>query len=149
METKDPEKLTGFSAEDLSIINKMSAVDMGRLMVQVRQELDAATDVKSRFEKQYDTIKRALPKKMEEAGLEKFTVDGRPITTRIEIYTSIPADHREEAYAWLRKHGLGEIITNTVNGSTLRATVKEQLHNGQHFPEDLFKITMEPQARFY
>ena len=145
----DIEKVTGWSKDDYADLCKMDMVDIGRTMIQAREELDLATALKSRCEKRYDALKRLLPKKMEDQGVEKFTVDGRGIRVQIEVYASIPADHRDMAYEWLRKHGLGDVISNTVNGSTLKAMVKEQISIGHHLPEDLFKVMMEPQARFY
>lgn len=146
---EDVKKFTGFSETDLVSLEKMSMVDLGRTMGIVREELDRAASIKTMFEHQYDTLKRMLPKKMESEGVERFTVDGRGIAVRVEVYASIPADKREEAYLWLRKNGLGSVITNTVNGSTLKAMVKEQVSLGHTLPDDLFKVTMEPQARFY
>ncbi len=58
----------------------------------------------------------------------------------VDLYCSIPAAAREEAKQWLSSHGFGDLITETVNASTLRAWAKEQLLNGEEIPDDLFRI---------
>jgi len=148
-ETIEMEKRTGFSINELETLERFDAVEIGRTFISIRGELDEARAIKSRLEKKYDTLKKRLAQKMEDEGLEKFSVDGKNITTRVEVFASIPKDHREDAYNWLKDNGYGEIIIDTVNAQTLKSLVKEQLSEGKSFPEDLIKIYTELQARFY
>lgn len=141
-------KMTGFTEGEIETIGAIKAVDAAKIMISIREELDGAKKVKTEFQKKYDWLRKALAKKMEDESIDKFTVDGKNITTRIELYVSIPKDQREEAWKWLVDNDM-DIITETVNAMTLKATVKEQTEKGKNFPDDMFKITMEPQARFY
>jgi hypothetical protein len=60
---------------------------------------------------------------------------------RSDMYVNIPAAKREEAHDWLREHGHGGIVKDTVHPSSLKAWAKEQTSNGTVLPDDLFSIT--------
>ncbi len=142
-------KYTGYTQDQIDNL-KVGGIEMvAREMIRVREELDEATKIKSNLEKCYKTMRTILPEIMEEKGIDKISVDGRNITTRIELFASIPKDQREDAYDWLKNNDLGDLITNTVNAMTLKGTIKELLEKGENIPEDLFKITTVEMARFY
>ena len=145
----DLEKTTGFTEGELGVIETSSATETGKMMVSIREELDKATAVKTFQEKRYAYLRKTLATKMSDEGIEKFTVDGRGITTRVEVFASIPAAMREKAYAWLRRNKLGGMVKETVNTQTLKGWVNEQMREGHQIPEELFKVTLEDRARFY
>ena len=55
-----------------------------------------------------------IPALMTEMGMESVTVDGNKISLRQFVHARIPDDRRDEAYAWLRSIGEGDIIKNDV-----------------------------------
>ncbi|OGC93932.1 MAG: hypothetical protein A2W25_14695 [candidate division Zixibacteria bacterium RBG_16_53_22] len=57
-----------------------------------------------------------LPNAMAEAGVSSITLPtGEKITIKEDVYASIPKDERyEQALAWLRGHGFGDVIKNEV-----------------------------------
>lgn len=119
-------------------------------------DLELASTVKTNIQKEYDFLRfNILPKLMDEQDITNMAVEmeggGKPVRVRIqdEIYASIPAPLRPKAYEWLKENGLSELIIETVNASSLKALVKEKTEKGESLPEDLFKITFSPAARFY
>jgi hypothetical protein len=58
----------------------------------------------------------ALPNALIQAGVSALTLpSGKKVTLKEDIYTSIPKDYRyHEALDWLREHGLGDVIKNTI-----------------------------------
>jgi hypothetical protein len=58
-----------------------------------------------------------------------------------DISVSVPPENKGLAYDWLHDQGYGDIITSTINSSTLKATIKSMLRENMPVPEDVFKIT--------
>jgi hypothetical protein len=58
-----------------------------------------------------------IPMLMDQMGIERLDVDGATVQLKPFVSASIPADRRQEAYAWLREHGLDDIIKNDVTVS--------------------------------
>lgn len=86
--------------------------------------------------------KEDLVELMEELGLEKARIEGiGSIRLDSDVYASISAGMKHPAMNWLVENKFGDLIQETVNSSTLRAWVKEQLKKGTYLPEDLFKVT--------
>ena len=57
-----------------------------------------------------------LPDLLHEIGIHEFTLDdGSKVEVRPLYGASIPVRHREEAHAWLREKGFGDIIKNVVS----------------------------------
>ena len=50
--------------------------------------------------------------------MEVFTVDGNKISLRQFVHARIPDDRRDDAFAWLRSIGEGDIIKNDVTVSS-------------------------------
>jgi hypothetical protein len=86
-----------------------------------------------------------MPGILEEFGLTEARLStGERITVANKIYTSISEAHQSAAFAWLKEHGLGDIIktvTKTaVHPSTLRAQIRDLLEAGEDVPMDLFSV---------
>ena len=58
-----------------------------------------------------------IPALMDEMGVERIDVDGVTVTRKMIVHASIPADRKEEAFAWLRENNLDDIIKNDVTCS--------------------------------
>lgn len=84
----------------------------------------------------------AIVQRMEDEGISTITVDGvGRVSLQGDLYARIPADKRQAAFEWLRDNGHGDVITETIPASTLKAMAKEMLKKGETLPEDYFKIT--------
>jgi hypothetical protein len=51
---------------------------------------------------------------------------------------------KEAAFEWLRENGLGELITETVNASTLSAQARKMLEDGTELDADIFNVSVFP-----
>lgn len=58
-----------------------------------------------------------------------------------DISVSVPPENKGMAYGWLTENGYGDIITSTINSSTLKATIKGMIRENVPVPEDVFNIT--------
>ncbi len=110
---------------------------------EIKDELAKIKEQKKELQKKFDEYRfKLIPEAMEEAGLERATFDGiGTVYLTSDIYFSIPAPKKEDAFRWLHHHGHGDLITETVNASSGKAWAKEMLQKGEQLPEDLFKIT--------
>jgi hypothetical protein len=122
---------------------KLPVVELVKEMSKVKAQLDEVKAQKTDLQKLYDLLRlRLLPERMDAEDVSTLTVDGAGrVSLQSDLYFSIPADRREEAYKWLRENGAGDIIRPTVNAGTGKAWAKEMLLNGKQLPEGLFKVT--------
>ena len=55
-----------------------------------------------------------IPMLMDEMGIERIDVDGLIVKLKPFVTASIPADQKQDAFNWLREHGLDDIIKNDI-----------------------------------
>lgn len=106
------------------------------------QGLNAQADaVKTTIGKVYDWSRMGLvPEKMEEAGVDGFTVTGiGRVSLTADLSVSMP--DKAAGYAWLNDHDLGDLITETVNASSLKAVIRRRMRDGQEVPGEIFRIS--------
>ena len=58
-----------------------------------------------------------IPSRMKEMGMDGITVDGNKVTLRQFVHARISEEKRDEAFAWIRSIGEGDIIKNDVTVS--------------------------------
>lgn len=118
------------------------AVEMARAFVHVRRVKDELDELSKRFSKVYEELKSVkLPQKFEEGGVPSITLaEGYRVGVSHLVRASIKGEAREAAYEWLREHGLGDLITNTVNASTLSAVAKSMVEDNQELDPELFNV---------
>lgn len=117
----------------------------GKLFVQMKEieeaasELDKLTGALSRLYKEF-----IMPKRMKELGedVTKFTVKGvGTFALQDDFHISIIAAKKEEGKVWLTENGLGDLIQETVNASSLKAAIKKYIKANEEFPdEEIFRI---------
>lgn len=119
-------------------------------VVELANELARLKDQKDDLDNQVKALnlrieaisKQELPEAMDADGVSNIKLDGvGRISLRGEVYASILAENREQAYQWLRDTGRGSLITEVVNASSLKAAAKSWLKAGDAIPEELIKIT--------
>ncbi len=121
---------------------RMHPVDLTHEMSCLRDVSKTIGASKAVFTKLYDHIRfNALPNKMEEEGLEGFTVTGiGRVSLTSDIAVTIPAKLKLQAYEWIVDEGHGDLITETINAQTLASFVKKQMRDGLTVPDKLFSI---------
>lgn len=117
-------------------------VALHRLKARVDEELKPLDALYTRFKD------LEVPALFETEGVPNVSLDeGYRVGVSSKFRASIKPDQKDEAYKWLKKNGLGDIITSTVNASTLSAAFKELMEEKNVEPPDaMFNIAMVPGA---
>lgn len=116
---------------------------MAKRMRQLTDFDEAIKLVTKMINDEYDQLKlKGLPDLMAELEMRTFTVEGiGRVQLAGDVYASIPADKKDDAFKWLKANNYGSLVQETVNSSTLKAWAKEGMTQGREMPEDLFKVT--------
>lgn len=117
----------------------MNLMELAYAMEGAKRVQEYAAEVKNWAEAQLDALRLGLiPEKMDETGVESVTYEelGRLGLTG-DLYVSVKEGARDPFHAWLHKHKLGDLITDTINSSTLKAFVKGRMQAGKEIPEYL------------
>jgi len=89
--------------------------DLVRKLRTIEKEIDdAEAHVKALKQEKHKLSVENIPALMDEMGVERIDVDGVTVTRKMMVHASIPADRKDEAFAWLRSEGLDDIIKNDV-----------------------------------
>ena len=78
---------------------------------------DADQHLKSLKADKHKLSTENIPSLMDEMGVERLDVDGVTVSRKMIVHASIPADRKDEAFAWLRENRLDDIIKNDVTCS--------------------------------
>ena len=82
-----------------------------------------------------------LPAKMEADGMTSIAVKGiGRLTVAPQFRASVKATHKHLMQEWLKEHGFIELVQETINSSTLKAWVKEQMEAGNDVPTDYLNL---------
>lgn len=87
-----------------------------------------------------------IPKAFEQDGVTNVPLaEGYRVGISSRFLASIKPDQKEAAYDWLRGHGLGDIITATVNAQTLSSALRKEMEDKNvEAPDELFNVAMVP-----
>ena len=121
----------------------LTLVEAIRAMYEAMNEKEKQDEIAKEAGKKFDYLRLNLvPKLADDNGVTSMSVDdvGR-MTIAGDLYVSIPANQKENAYQWLSDTGHGDLITTTINASTLKAAVKAMIVGGEELPEEMFKVT--------
>lgn len=102
---------------------------------------ESADEVKKTIGKIYDWTRMGLvPSKMDEEGVDSVRVTGiGRVSLTADLSVSMP--DKPAGYRWLTDHGLGDLVTETVNASSLKAVIRRRMRDGEEVPEGVFKIS--------
>ncbi|WP_373081943.1 hypothetical protein [Zhongshania sp.] len=125
----------------------MSYADLAQHYRQFQSIRDRAKAVTTALTAAEDIItKKVVPERLDEDGMSNVTIKGvGRWQVQGDMYVSTPKDKKEALFDWLEDNGHGSLITDTVNASTLKAFVKEQMKLGNEIPDDILRI--EPYDR--
>lgn len=119
----------------------LSAVEVAALMKELHEANERADRVKKDIGKVYDHVRTlTLPDKMDDEGLDSMKVQG---VGRVTITSDLRATivDKPAGYRWLEEHGYGDLISETVNASSLKAVLRRMIRDGQEVPDDIFKVS--------
>lgn len=108
----------------------------------LREEMDALKKRSAKLQESFDALTlKVIPDKMMEDDMRTMTVNG---VGRLELRPNMWTKTLDPQglQDWLEDHNLAELIVPSVNGSTLKATIKELQERGEVVPpEDVVEIT--------
>lgn len=133
----------------MSTDNKFAKYD-GMDLVNLVMEMD---DVRKQKESLEETLKGVnetfdflritkIPTVMNDENIDRISVKGvGRVSITADMHVSIKADKKDDFYQWLRDNGRTDLISETVNASTLKASIKKMFKEGEIPPEDLLNIS--------
>jgi len=113
--------------------------ELGKELYDLKAEKEQLEDRLKVVNAQKDELeKNLIPKAMEDAEQEKFTVTGLgTVYLQPDLQVYIKVDDQPSAFAWFKKNGQGDIIKETIHPGTLKSWAREQLENGGKMPPQL------------
>ena len=118
----------------------------------IEDEIQNAEESISKLKEQAKTLSQfEIPKMMEEMHITKLKLkDGESVEIKKIYGASIPPQHQEAAFTWLRNNDLGDIIKNDITvtfgrGEDNKASEYASLAQGQGY-EPVQKIGVHPQT---
>ena len=116
----------------------------------LEDEIENAENSISKLKEKAKTLSQfEIPVMMEEMHITKLKLkDGESVEIKKIYGASIPPQHQEAAFTWLRNNGLGDIIKNDITvtfgrGEDNKASEYATLAQGQGF-EPIQKLKVEP-----
>ena len=98
---------TGMSADIAKYCNKL--LETQKQILKTEEELKKLKDVEDTLSEQ------TIPNLMQQAGVQLLKLnDGSSVDVKPSYKARIPASKTEEAFAWLRENGHGDLIKNQV-----------------------------------
>lgn len=116
-------------------------------MLQLQQN---HADMKQKAADAWDAVcmltRTIIPDRFDTDQIQSITVilpDGtkKQLLVLDQVSVKTPPENKEQLWEWLRKHDSAEIITETVNSSTLAAYVRQQMKLGEPYPIDICEVS--------
>jgi len=106
------------AADDLKSVDTDTTKALSNLVRQLESTVSEIDQVELHLKRLKTEKNRlameAIPAVMEEMNVTRLDVEGASVTLKPFVQASIPVARKEEAYQWLRDHGLDDIIKNDV-----------------------------------
>ena len=116
-----------------------------RMLREMHDEIDAVK--KEAYHAMDYYSMSVLPELFEDEGVTTLNlVSGYRVTVRHTMRASVKADAKGHAYQWLIDNDLGDLVTETVNASSLSATARTLNEEGRELPSDFFNVATLPQV---
>lgn len=132
-------------APELVAAREDSAEQLARAFVAFHRLNDKLDAITKAFEAQFAQLKgEVIPSAFEARGLPNVTLsEGFRVGVAHNFRASIKEGQRDRAFQWLRENKLGDLITTTVNASTLSAAMKHRVEEDNlDAPDELFTVTV-------
>ena len=126
----------------MAVSNRLQ--ELGAELKALKAAKKSASEELASVNKRIDKIARFdLPEEMSALEFEEVTIRGiGTLYVKADIYASVLAVNRDAAKEWLVENGYEDLITETINASTLKAWAKEFIKkNGELPPDEIFNIT--------
>lgn len=105
-------------------------------LVEVRAELEQLEEQTKNLNERKGQIEQQLLEMMVNEEVEKFTRNGRTFYPTCRTFASIKGECKDEALAWLKENGFGDLVKEQIHPQSLSSWYKEQTEAGE-LPEDI------------
>lgn len=90
--------------------------------------------------------RQIIPNRMEADQIQNITVilpDGskKQLLCLDQVSVKTPPENKPALWSWLRGHDAEELITETVNSSSLAGYIREQMRQGAEYPVDICDVS--------
>ena len=128
---------------ELAVYDGMSLIELIKEMRRIQTEKDEVESDLKQYNKHFDFLRiTKIPQVMEDEGIKNMNVEGvGRVSLTADMHVSVKAEMKEAFYLWLRDNGREDLIQPTVNSSTLKATVKNMVKQGEEIPDDLLNVS--------
>ena len=128
----------------MELTTKNTFKELALAMFTIKGEIDELAKRKSALQKDYDILRHGIvPEKLDDEDMQNITIKGiGRLGASPMLQVSVPAGNREALEQWMHDNDFSELVKGTINSSTLKAWVKEQMGKGADIPDDLLKINV-------
>ena len=116
--------------------SKMTIQELAEEFVKRRNIYDTIKAQSAREYHKFDLLRTAvIPKKMEDLGLDTAVVKG---VGRVQIGHNMSAKQIDKVrlMEWMEANGHGDMVSGTINSSSLAAFIRTQIAQGGEIPDD-------------
>lgn len=115
---------------------------MARAFVVLHRLNDRIKEPASLFSVAWERWKtEIMPKAIEDSGQAHIPLrEGFRVGVSALLRASIKEGMKADAFAWLKKHKLGDLIQPVVNAGTLSAAAKHLMEENKELPEEFFNV---------
>lgn len=120
--------------------DEASPADMAQMFQELKELHETADFIKKEFGKSFDWLRvQCIPDRLETLGTSSMNVKGYG---RLGLTDDLRVKilNKEGVYTWLEENDMGDLITDTVNASTLKASLRKRLQKGEEVPDELFEL---------
>ena len=86
-----------------------------------------------------ERVEAEMVQEMLQEEVQSFSRGGQLFYLSSRTWASPVPERKADLYAWLKDHGFGDLVQETVNSQTLSAWVREQTEEAE-LPEDLRQL---------
>lgn len=131
--------------------DEFGPIELARYFVKVRTFKDETEATLKPFDAFYEQLAKVkLPAVFDAHKVPSVSLEeGYRVTVSHALRASIRGGvDKEAAYAWLHDNGLGDIVTKTVNASTLSAVAKTMQEENRELDQELFNTAILANTSF-
>lgn len=131
---------------EVAIAQEAGVVELARAMVSLRGLKDRLEEALKPFDTLYLRVKDAeLPQAFDMAGVPSVSIDeGFRVGVAHSIRAAVKGGMKEQAIKWLRDNDLADIVSETINASTLSAVARTLGEENRELDSEYFNVHVMP-----
>ena len=120
-----------------------SAMDRLREYIKAKALVKELKDTLADAEAKRDDLRSESLDIMDNAGIQKITIDGVTLSPSSRKWFFVNAENRDESHGWLEDNGFEALIKSRVNAQALSAQLSEFETLGHEIPDHLFNTRVD------